>query len=92
MNARPQSSSESAGNQLPTHGMKRLITVKELAEMHAISTRHVYRLLDSGQLPKPLKLGRAIRWDYTEVCHWLESGAPSIAKGSHGAKGRKVVD
>jgi excisionase family DNA binding protein len=72
--------------------MKRLITVKELAEMLAISTRHVYRLLDSGQLPKPLKLGAAIRWDSATICNWLESGAPSIAKGSHGAKGRKAMD
>jgi prophage regulatory protein len=75
MTSRPQSTSHSRSNQPQALGLKRLITVKELAEMLAISTRHVYRLLDSGQLPKPLKLGAAIRWDYDTICRWLESGS-----------------
>jgi excisionase family DNA binding protein len=92
MTSRPQSTSHSRSNQPQALSLKRLITVKELAEMLAVSSRHVYRLRDSGQLPVPVKLGRATRWDYTEICHWLESGAPSIAKGSRGAKGRKAMD
>lgn len=38
------------------------------------STRHVYRLADSGHMPRPIKLGALVRWRRAELMSWLEGG------------------
>jgi len=41
----------------------RLITVEKVAELLAVSTRHVWRLVATGRLPAPVRLGRrSARW------------------------------
>jgi len=40
----------------------RWLTIKDLAERWKISERTVRRLLDSGKLPHPLRLGAALRF------------------------------
>lgn len=47
---------------------RKLLTVKDVADLLAISTREVWRRADSGQLPKPLRLGGKLRrWLREEV-------------------------
>ena len=46
----------------------RLINVKEVANKLGVSTRTVYRMVDTGYLPSPIKLGsRSQRWVEHEV-------------------------
>ena len=40
---------------------RKLLTVKDVADLLAISTREVWRKADAGDLPKPLRLGRKLR-------------------------------
>ena len=49
-----------------------LLDVKALASLLAISPRHVRRLADSGQLPRPLSLGRSRRWRLIDIMALLE--------------------
>jgi excisionase family DNA binding protein len=35
------------------------LDVKQVAQLLSVSRRTVYRLLDAGQIPKPMKLGSA---------------------------------
>ena len=52
------------------------LTAEELAERMGVSLRHVRRLDSSGQLPKPVRLGRSVRWPVSEIEAWLAAGAP----------------
>ena len=52
------------------------LTAEEVAELLGISRAHVFRLQSSGKLPKPIRLGRAVRWPRTTLEAWLAAGAP----------------
>lgn len=54
-----------------------LLDVGAVAAMLGCSTRHVYRLADSGRMPRPVKLGTLNRWRPAEIENWLASGCPS---------------
>ncbi|MDR1385756.1 MAG: hypothetical protein LBJ67_18180 [Planctomycetaceae bacterium] len=38
------------------------LTAEQCAKRYKISERHFRRLVDSGEMPKPIKLGRNTRW------------------------------
>lgn len=44
------------------------------------STRHIYRLADSGRMPRPIKLGNLVRWRRTELEAWIAAGCPSLER------------
>ncbi len=54
-----------------------LLTVKEVAEMLGLSERTVYRLADVGKMPRPVKIGAAVRWRKKELDTWIEDGCPT---------------
>ena len=54
----------------------RLLDVNAVAQFLSCSTRHVYRLADSGRMPRPQKLGALVRWDRSELEKWLADGCP----------------
>lgn len=57
-----------------------LLTVDEVAAFLSCSTRHVRRMADSGEMPRPIKLGSLIRWRRNEVDAWLQDGCPRIER------------
>ena len=61
---------------LPPTEEVRLLDVHAVAQLLSCSTRHVYRLADSGQMPRPRKLGALVRWDREELEKWLSEGCP----------------
>ena len=53
-----------------------LLTVKEVAELLAISQRTVWKFSVSGKLPAPITIGGKIkRWSRKSVMQWIEKGA-----------------
>ena len=53
------------------------LDAKALAAALHVSLRTI-RVLDSGgKLPKPIRLGRSVRWPTEELCDWLRAGAPN---------------
>lgn len=52
------------------------VSAGELANRMGVSLRHVRRMDSAGLLPKPVRLGRAVRWPLDEVDRWLRAGAP----------------
>ena len=48
-----------------------------LAKLLQVSLRHVNALNASGRLPKPIRLGRSVRWPREELVRWIAAGAPS---------------
>lgn len=51
---------------------ERLVTIREAAQTLGISIRALYRLIASGELPAPLKVGRASRIAMTELHAYIE--------------------
>jgi excisionase family DNA binding protein len=51
-----------------------LLDVRSVAALLGCSTRHVYRLADSGRMPKPVKLGVLVRWSSQAIHEWLAAG------------------
>ena len=53
-----------------------MLDVQAVAELLACSTRHVYRLADSGRMPRPVKLGKLVRWSRSVIEEWIAGGCP----------------
>lgn len=47
------------------------LTAEELAELLALSRRHIYKLAKKGRMPS-LSIGGAIRFDPDSTANWLE--------------------
>lgn len=50
----------------------RLVTIREAAQTLGVSVRALYRLIASGELPAPLKIGKASRMSMTEIHAYIE--------------------
>ena len=58
-----------------------MLDVEGVAALLNCSTRHIYRLADSGRMPRPLKLGALCRWSRAAVEDWIGRGCPPCRKG-----------
>jgi predicted DNA-binding transcriptional regulator AlpA len=63
-----------------------LWSVKDLAARLAIAPRTVWRLADSGRLPKPKRIAACVRWNPQEIEAWLEAGCPSCRESRIGTR------
>ena len=52
------------------------LTAGEVADLLGVSLRHVRSLHSSGRLPRPVRFGRAVRWNVEELRAWLAAGSP----------------
>lgn len=57
-----------------------LLDVRGVAAMLDCSRRHVYRMADSGQMPRPVKLGALVRWRRSDLDEWLQAGCPRTGR------------
>jgi len=62
--------------------MPAMFTVHEVARMLNCSARTVYRLTDSGRMPRPVKLGALVRWPKAVIKRWIAESCPT-QKGGH---------
>lgn len=63
--------------------LARLLDVGAVAAMLGVSGRHVYRLADSGRMPRPIRLGGAVRWDRDTIERWITDGCQAVATSTH---------
>lgn len=52
--------------------------VGDVATLLKSSNRHVRRLADSGRMPRPIHIGRLVRWRKADIDQWLGAGCPSF--------------
>ena len=71
MNTKPQTSAK-------------LLTVLEVAEICGIAPETVRRMTDRGAMPKPVRLGRAVRYRLSDIESWIANGCADLSK-----RGRK---
>ncbi len=58
----------------------RLITAENLGDMLSLGRSKVYDMKASGLLPRPIKLGRSVRWRLSDIESWINAGCPSQEK------------
>ncbi|MEX0701307.1 MAG: helix-turn-helix domain-containing protein [Planctomycetales bacterium] len=63
-----------------------LITAKQFARMLSATTRTLRRWLDAGKLPRPVRIGRSLRWRLDEVREWIEAECPGLCEWERMAK------
>lgn len=56
------------------------LAAAEVAGLLGVSLRHLRALDASGRLPRPVRLGRAVRWNRAELAAWLDAGCPPRAE------------
>ncbi len=59
-----------------TTSTNQLLNAKALGQVLALSKRQVFRLNSCGRIPKPIRIGGAVRWSVAEISDWLAAGAP----------------
>lgn len=61
-----------------------LLDVRAVAALLGCSPRHVYRLADSGRMPRPVKLGHLNRWPRGDLMLWISQKCPSCRAAGAG--------
>jgi excisionase family DNA binding protein len=61
-----------------------LLDVRAVAALLGCSARHVYRLSDGGQMPRPRRLGALVRWSRQEIETWIADGCKPIGAAGRG--------
>ncbi len=51
---------------------ERLLTITEVGEMLGRGRASIYRALDAGELPQPVRIGSSIRWPLSEINGYIE--------------------
>jgi|KBSSwiStaDraftv2_1062776.scaffolds.fasta_scaffold6107590_1 excisionase family DNA binding protein len=72
---------ETAGRDQRTRNAA-LLDVQGVAALLQCSPRHVYRLSDSGRMPRPHKLGALVRWNRAALLDWIGGGCKPVRGGA----------
>ena len=51
---------------------KLLLTVREVAAVVSVSERMIRGMVASGRFPRPLRIGRSVRWRASDVATWVD--------------------
>ncbi len=54
-----------------------LLDARATAALIGVSSRSVYRLADAGKMPRPVRLGRLVRWRRADLDDWIGRGCPA---------------
>ena len=66
------------GGQKPPDDMGLLIDTRQACKLLGVSPRKLWEMYNSGQMPQPIRIGRAVRWSYEEVRAWVNAGCPKL--------------
>jgi predicted DNA-binding transcriptional regulator AlpA len=56
------------------------IDAADVGKLLSVSERHVWGMNSRGRLPRPIRLGRAVRWRVAELQAWLAAGCPERSR------------
>ncbi len=59
----------------------RLLRRRQVEEITSISRSSIYRLMQEGEFPRPVKIGpAAVRWRASDLIAWLESRPVAVGQ------------
>lgn len=53
-----------------------LIDTQRACKLLGVSPRKLWQMYNSGEMPAPIRIGRAVRWSHEELRAWVEAGCP----------------
>lgn len=66
--------------QKPLEDEALLMNTREVAKLLTVSERTVFAMQTSGEMPKPVRIGRAVRWGRDEIKAWVDEGCPPASE------------
>lgn len=57
-----------------------LIDSRRAAKLLKVSERTLWKMHRTGEIPPPIRIGRAVRWSLEGLKQWVESGCPPHRK------------
>ena len=76
-NARLQASQNAIfGGEQPPSDQGLLINSREAAKLLKISQRTLWQWHSTGEMPPPIRIGRAVRWALEVLKKWVDAGCP----------------
>ena len=60
---------------------RRLAGVPAVAEMCDVAPETIRRLTDRAAMPKPVRLGRSVKYRLDDIEAWINDGCPDLSKG-----------
>ncbi len=54
-----------------------LLDTQTVAKLLGVSDRTVWAYANSGQMMRPIRIGRAVRWPRNELFAWVNAGCPT---------------
>lgn len=67
--------------QNPLNTPERLITLDEVESITGFKSSYIYSKIQKCEFPKPLKIGTASRWKFSEVQAWVHAQIKSNSSG-----------
>lgn len=65
------------GGEVPPEDQGLLIDSRQAAKLLKVSERTLWRLHHDGEMPQPIRIGRAVRWSLEVLKRWVEAGCPA---------------
>ncbi len=70
----------------PAESKSELLDVNAVAALLGASSRTVRRLVDWGRMPRPISLGRMVRWQRSVIEEWIREGCPRVERRGIGRR------
>jgi excisionase family DNA binding protein len=64
----------------PPEDESMLLDTKQVAKQLKVSDRTVFAMHTSGEMPKAVRIGRAVRWGRAEIKAWVDEGCPPASE------------
>jgi excisionase family DNA binding protein len=76
----PKERSEHAhfGGKKPPTEFGLLVDTKEVCKLLKISARTIWAMHTQGRMPAPIRICSAVRWPYSQLHAWVDSGCPAM--------------
>lgn len=71
---------ESTGGTGTEEDRKLLLRAAEVGALMGTSERWIWDKHNAGRLPKPVRIGRLVRWRRSDIEAWIEAGCPDCSK------------
>lgn len=62
--------------QKPPEDRGLLIDTNQVSKLLKISSRTIWKMEHCGEMPKAIRIGKAVRWSYEELKDWIAAGCP----------------